>query len=101
MEIHWKDYKITVNKYSWDLHKKNIMTQEKADRLNKMGKNTKKKTGDITWSDEGFFVSLENLLDTLIKLESSNDSSVVQLSDYLIRWNNIMQGFSQQCKVIK
>ena len=101
MEIIWKDYKITVNKSSWDLHKKNIVTQERIDHAKKSGKPTKKKVGDYSWSDEGFFTKLDGVIDTLIRLETNDEKGISQLSDYLIRWNNIIQNFTQQCEVIK
>jgi hypothetical protein len=101
MEIIWKDYKITVNRYSWDLHKRHAMTQEKIDNVKRMGGKTKKKIGDYTWTDEGFFHNLDTMVNKIIRMEAENEPGTIQLSDYLIRWNNIIQNFTQQCEVIK
>ena len=101
MEIHWRDYIITVNRYSWDLHKKYVMTQEKHDKMVKSGRKVTTKVGDYNLSDEGFFTSLDTLLQKMLRIETENMKGETTLSDYLVLWYDIVKNFTEQCEVIK
>jgi len=101
MEIHWREYVITANRHSWDLHKKNIMTQDKLDKIAKSGRKSDKKVGDTTLSEEGFFTNLDTLFNKVARLETEKMKGDTPLSDFLVLWYDIVKNFTDQCEVIK
>jgi len=92
MTITYKDeYRITCNKYSWDLH---VRKEVKNDTK-------KSKKGDLYWADEGFFTSLDTLLNKMSRMEAAKDKSTTTLSDYLILWYDITKNFRDHVVSLK
>ena len=101
MEIHWRDYVITANKYSWDLHKKMVMTQETYDKIVKSDRKPSRKVGEYYLTELGYFTNLDTLFNKVARLETEKMKGDTPLSDFLVLWYDIVKNFTDQCEVIK
>jgi calcineurin-like phosphoesterase len=89
MEIMYKDYKITCNRYSWDLHEKHIAKKD----------HKKIKKGESYWTDEGFFTNLNSLLDKVIRTETEKGNETVEIEKFLQQWLDIVSVMGRNIKV--
>lgn len=100
MEITWRDYKIKMNEYSWDLYRGRIHTQKAHDRMIAEGKTPSHKVGDVTgWIDLGFFTNMDTLLNKLMRYESGHSKSVLELHEFMDMWKGILSDMREELMV--
>lgn len=97
MEILFKDrYKIQIDRYNWILYKKNILEKDSRKRDGSLSK----KKGDFWWSEEGFFTSLDTLLNKIVRLEHDADQNTYDITEFLSMWYAIVKKFKEEVEVV-
>lgn len=100
MEIIWKGYKITRDRYQWILSLKSVVTQDVIDRAKKIhGDKVKSKIGEVVWHDDSFFSHLDTLMETIIRHETGEMKSDVGMADFLVLWYDILKGFEEKLEI--
>ena len=98
MKVHWRDYSITINKYSYDLHTVKYVTEENK----KSHAYYNRVVGDEYLTDEGFFTNLDTLLNKLIRLESMKmDNDTIEIGGFLAIWTDLISNFGEEIKILK
>lgn len=91
MEVLWKNWKITMNRYSWDLYRRAYILKDTSRR----------KKGDEYWRDEGFYTNITTLMNAILRVELEDNKDITGMGGLISEIKEVFESFSNMMDEVR